>query len=336
MDGQNKKTTLGQFFTKSDVWLKDHILQFICDSKCEIAYDPFAGAGDLLKVAATIGLGTVGLDIDSTLGWQINDSLLSIPKCEGAIIITNPPYLAKQSATRQKIDYSLYFDKSDYDDVYLIALDNMLRAHKFVVAIIPESFLNSNFRQKQLLHSVTVLEENPFDDTENPVCVACFDGVIKSLEEVLIYKNNEYIGTLKFFEKCRLVPKNNLKVVFNSKQGWLALRAIDSSKKDNAIKFCFKNELNYDWENKIKMSSRHITLIDVDIEGINKKTFIDVANEILNDLRTKTKDIILTPFKGNTREGVRRRRLDFKLARAILESAFEKLKGDTYEQLRLF
>lgn len=336
MDAQNKKASLGQFFTKSDVWLKDHILQFILDSKMDIAYDPFAGAGDLLNVASKLGFSTVGLDIDASLGWQINDSLNSIPRCENAIIITNPPYLAKQSATRQKIDYSSYFIKFDYDDIYLIALENMVNSHDFVVAIIPESFLNSAFKHKHLLNSVTVLEENPFDDTENPVCVACFDGKYKGFDKISIYKNDDYLGTLDYFEDCRIVPTNKVNMSFNSKQGWLALRAIDSSKKDNPIKFCFKNELNYDWENKIKESSRHITLIDIDIGDIDKRAFIKEANKILNDLRLKTQDIILTPFKGNTKDGIRRRRLDFKLARGILERAYEKIKGESYEQLRLF
>ena len=49
----------------------------------------------------------LGLDIDETLDWEVNDSLINIPTFKGAIIITNPPYIAKQSASRKKIDLSL-------------------------------------------------------------------------------------------------------------------------------------------------------------------------------------------------------------------------------------
>ncbi|WP_406617005.1 Eco57I restriction-modification methylase domain-containing protein [Mycoplasmopsis adleri] len=176
----NKKVKLGQFFTKDSIWLKPQIIDFIKKSNCSIAYDPFAGGGDLLNVVQSISniKKVKGLDIDPSLTWELNDSLNFIPHIDDAIIITNPPYIAKQSASKKKIDLSNYFKNSIYDDVYLIALDRMLEAQQFVVAIIPESFLNSSYKQKDRIHSITILEENPFEDTENPVCVVCFDNVI--------------------------------------------------------------------------------------------------------------------------------------------------------------
>ena len=181
----NKKIALGQFFTKKEVWLKEQIIEFIKNSKCKIAYDPFAGQGHLLQVAKNLGFKKIiGLDIDKNLKWQINDSLINIPQIKNSIIITNPPYLAKQSATRKKLTLSKYFNTSIYNDIYLIALDKMLENHKYVVAIIPESFINSNFLRKDVLNSITILEENPFTDTENPVCVVCFDGISKNLNNI--------------------------------------------------------------------------------------------------------------------------------------------------------
>jgi len=99
-----KKQTLGQFFTKNNFWLKNHILKFIKSTNAEIAFDPFAGSGDLLKAAKQIGFKkTKGFDIDKSLNWKINDSLLSIPKIKNSIIITNPPYLTNYSAKRKNI-----------------------------------------------------------------------------------------------------------------------------------------------------------------------------------------------------------------------------------------
>ena len=49
-----KKQTLGQFFTKNDFWLKDHVLDFIKSTRTTTVLDPFAGSGDLLKVAMMI------------------------------------------------------------------------------------------------------------------------------------------------------------------------------------------------------------------------------------------------------------------------------------------
>ena len=55
---QNEKRKLGQYFTKKDLWLKPQILHFIKNSNCTIAYDPFAGNGDLLKLSMDCGMGT--------------------------------------------------------------------------------------------------------------------------------------------------------------------------------------------------------------------------------------------------------------------------------------
>ena len=98
-----KKVILGQFFTRNDIWLRPHIENFILDSCCKIAYDPFAGNGDLLKVSQKLKLKTKGLDIDTTMGWEYNDSLISIPHIEEGIIITNPPYISNYSASRKKV-----------------------------------------------------------------------------------------------------------------------------------------------------------------------------------------------------------------------------------------
>ena len=324
-----KKIKLGQFNTKSNLWLKPQVIDFINNSKCKIAYDPFAGAGDLL-IAVREQLkfrSLLGLDIDETLDWEINDSLINIPNFKGAIIVTNPPYIAKQSASRKKIDLSKYFSTTLYDDVYLLALDKMLKAQDYVVAIIPESFINSNYKQKGRLCSITVLEENPFEDTENPVCVACFDGKIKNYDEIRIYKNETLVGTLDEIYNIRIEPHNDIKITFNTLDGWLGLRAIDSTDDIKNINFDFKENIKYDWENRIKTSSRHLSLINIDVPKELRDVFINECNRLINDIRVKSSDVLLTPFKGNTKSGRRRRRLDFRLARAIMEIAYKNVVG---------
>jgi len=100
-----KKTILGQYFTKDKLWLKPQVLEFIKKSNCDMTFDPFAGEGYILNVAKKLGFQKiVGLDIDKSLGWQINDSLISIPHIDNkTIIITNPPYLSNYSASRKGI-----------------------------------------------------------------------------------------------------------------------------------------------------------------------------------------------------------------------------------------
>lgn len=332
----DRKRTLGQFFTKDENWLKSQVVDFVMTAGCAIAYDPFAGGGDLLRVAKEkLGFTeVVGLDIDKSLNWRTNDSLLSIPHIDNAIIITNPPYISNYSAARKGLDADLkkYFEGSSYPDVYMIALDKMLQAQKKIVAIIPETFINSKYKQKELLSSITILEENPFDDTETPVLVACFDGRKKSLFDVRVYKNGDYVNSLGNIEKSRLKPSGLLEMTFNDPDGWLAVRCVDTTNPANMIKFDRKENINYDWSHRIKVSSRLLTLIQIDIETKDRGDFIDICNGLLYNIREQTSDIILSPFKGNMKDGRRRRRLDFMTCRALVERAYSELynhKNDT-------
>mgnify|MGYP004607664323 CR=1 FL=1 len=327
---KKKKVVYGQFFTKEDVWLKEHVKEFILGTGTSIAYDPFAGAGDLLNAAEKLGYKQLkGLDIDERLSWAVNDSLLHIPTIDNAIIITNPPYISNYSAARKGVasDLQKYFQVSVYDDVYLIALDKMLEAEEYVVAIVPETFINSNYKNKDRLHSITILEDNPFTDTDTPVIVACFDGKNKKLEDVNVYKNDVYINNLGNIEKMRLYPHKDVDIIFNDRNGWLGVRCVDSTNPKNMLKFDFKENIDYDWNNGIKVSSRLLTLVKIDVIDDRKPEFITECNRILNDIRDTTDDVILSPFKGNMKNGRRRRRLDFLTCRAILEKAYYKTNG---------
>lgn len=164
-------------------------------ARATTAFDPFAGNGHLLRVAGQLGFRKLkGLDIDPSLDWRRNDSLVRVPHVARSIIITNPPYLTNYSAKRKGLlaEVGDYFDRTRHDDLYKLALENCLAASSHVVAIIPESFINSGF-PKSRLASLTVLEESPFDDTEVPVCIACFDGKSKRAAQVRVYKNDTYI-----------------------------------------------------------------------------------------------------------------------------------------------
>lgn len=321
------KVRLGQFFTVSPSWCTRHIEKFIKQSCCIAAYDPFVGNGDLLLFAKNkLGFTkTYGFDIDNTLGFPYNDSLIAIPHIDNAIIITNPPYVAKQSATRKKLNLEKYFALTEYDDLYLLAIDRMLEAEKFVVAIVPESFINSAYKHKDLLNSITILEENPFKDTENPVCVLCFDGISKPLSKVKIYKGDVYVNTLHGILEFKKKPKRNVDISFNDINGWLALRAVDSTDDKTFISFSKKEMLSYDWNSHIKNTSRHITLIKIDVPFDMQENFVQQANNNLHMIRQASDDVVLTPFKGNTKQGHRRRRLDYTLARAILEDTYKKV-----------
>lgn len=327
MNPEAKKRGLGQYFTRERFWLKDNVRDFILNSGCKVAYDPFVGSGDLLKVMGELGFKDLkGLDIDSELGWHFNDSLLEIPHYPDAIIITNPPYLSNYSAKRRHILHQVerYFSLTMYSDLYLLALEKMLDAQEYIVAIVPETFMNSAF-PKERLFSVNILEENPFTETETPVCIACFDGVPKSHGEVKVYKNGHFKSTLGQLERRRLNPDNSVRIRFNATEGKIGLRAVDTTDPERTISFMEPGELDYDLQS-IKISSRIITTIDLDLRDGEIPRFIKECNRLLERYRKETDDILLSPFKGNMKNGVRRRRLDFETARAIMERAYSEIR----------
>ena len=327
-----KKQTLGQFFTKNDFWLKDHILNFIKSTKATIVFDPFAGSGDLLKVAKKIGFKkTTGLDIDKSLNWKINDSLLSIPKIKNSIIITNPPYLTNYSAKRKNIYNSVkkYFEICKYDDIYQLSIEQCLN-NDFGIMIIPETFINSKF-PKHRLTSITIIEDQLFNDTENPVCVICYNNKNKTYDEIKMYKNDKMLGNLEYFEKMRRTPQKNIYIKFNSPKGQIALRAVDTTDPARPISFMKPEEIDYDLSD-VKQSSRLITVIELNTKKEVTEKIIKFSNDLLSNFRKKTNDVLLSPFKGNKKNGERRRRLDYLTARAILENAYEM----AHPNIRLF
>lgn len=317
-----KKTDLGQFNTKLDVWLKPQVADFIKTTPCTNGLDPFAGGGDLIEVMFDLDLKEVrGLDIDSNLKWKLNDSLLDIPYYRDTIVVTNPPYYARVSASRKKSPCLIYFEGNNFADLYQIAIGNVLKKYREAVFIIPETyFLTENMFFKEDLHSITVLEDNPFYDTDCPVCVACFSkGNLFEQPLYDIYKNDQFLFSNAALETIlrQYIPKTEmLKITFNDPNGNIGLRGVDGVKSGEKIKFCLPEELNYNAD-KIKVSSRAITILNVEGD-FNTKDLIDNANLYLNNLREDTEDVIFAPFKGNNKDGKRRRRLDFAWARKIL------------------
>lgn len=343
------KRNLGQYFTRDDVWLQPHILEHLRAllRRYGTCLDPYAGNGHLLHVAASLGFDIVGHDLDHGIcaanGWgEPNDSILHVPQHDGAFVLTNPPYLAKNSAKRMNSPASSYFQPgavmpltnehtSTLDDLFKLAIERTLPHYDDSVWIVPESVVQDvehlpHWRAR--LHSLTVLEENPFTDTEHPVCVLIFSASQPSGE---LWKNGTRLGTYdevwERHNETRSYSRAATAMKFNSPTGSLGYRAVDGTKEDGSmrIRFCLGDDLGYDRQ-RIKVSSRHLTYIDVDLEGEKLIAVIEEANRQVEAYRAATHDMFLTAFMGNTKTGVRRRRMDYHLARRLFNAAFLSVK----------
>jgi len=346
------KRELGQYFTKDEIWLRPHIKKHIVSLQKKYSHcvDPFAGDGHLLDVAASFDYKTIGYDIDEDIckknGWgDPNDSLKTVKRHDNAFVLTNPPYLAKNSAKRMKSEMVSYFEPGAIpgidigmlgilDDMFKFAIEKVLQTYSESIWIVPESGIQDLDDLKHWmknLHSVTILEENPFDDTEHPVCVMIFS---RSNPKQEIWKNNEllgkYVDIKSIHDSFAKGPSRSTPMKFNTPEGKLGFRAVDGTREDGSmrIKFCRGEELDYPREN-IKVSSRHLTYIDIEIEGKVLDATIAEANRTINEYREATHDVFLTAFMGNTKTGERRRRLDYKLARIIFNRAYGKYNSRT-------
>ena len=323
------KVSLGSFYTTKSGWLTAEVRAFLEKALAHSGgqlLDPFAGDGhliDTIKSDPILGKQVkhaTGFDIQGS-SWPINDSLVAIPNPTHAVIVTNPPYLANHSAKRKGVDQLVakYFANSTQKNLYRIALENSLASADYVVAIIPETFLLSTF-PKHRLELAVVIQDSLFGDTDAPALVACFTK--EACAEARVFTGNQSIGTLAEILALRESSAPKKKIVFNDPKGRIGLRAVDGSDGESPIAFMPASEFDYS-SRKVMVSSRLMTYLDLpDLSDDEIDSLIIRANAALQKVRKDSGDLVLAPFKGNDRNGRRRRRLDYALARRILNSCF--------------
>jgi len=322
------KVSLGSFYTTKSGWLTDQVRHFLEKALSESngnLLDPFAGDGHLLEaiksdsVLGRIVSQATGFDIQGD-AFPFNDSLVAIPNPQRAVIVTNPPYLANHSAKRKGVDQLVakYFDGSSQKNLYRIALEKALESADYVVAIIPETFLLSTFT-KHRLELAVVIQDSLFGDTDAPALVACFTK--ERCADAHIFTGNQSIGNLSEILALRdsIAPKQ--KIVFNEPTGRIGLRAVDGSDGKSPIAFVAAVDFMYPAES-VAVSSRLMTYLDLpEFSDAEISKLIAEANAVLSQIREASSDLVLAPFKGNDKNGRRRRRLDYALARRILNMA---------------
>ena len=322
----DEKRANGRYYTRGNpfqlkpfqTWAKELNLEQ------QIALEPFAGAKDIRRLIDAAHLRCQDwafFDIEpGTKEIVQRDTLIDFPK-GFTVCITNPPWLARNSATRRGLPFP---ETTPYDDLYKYALEQCLTYCDWIAAIIPEAFIRSGLFLKRLHDFISLvpekqhktLEENGrrdtsymFEDTEHPVGLALFTPDTTS--DVRVWRNNQFLGGLNELRRHLPQTSRNRSIVFNDPNGNLGLIAIDNTV-SASIRFCPPAELgNY----PIRHQGRSITRI-----GVPWDVNIDMLNAHLGTIREKTHDVFLTAFKGIRRDGYYRRRLDWALTRAIVDT----------------
>lgn len=333
---ENKKLN-GQFFTIMNPFVSNVFYMWfesIPTYKKNKIIEPFAGSNNIVKMINDLKIADVSwfcYDIEPSMynavpkvNVEIMDTIENFPKIKDCYVaITNPPYLAKNSATRSGFHYKY----NKYDDLYKKCLEVMLENCEYVAAIIPESFITSKLFHNRL-KAVVSLTCKMFKDTECPVCLALFspEEEIDKINGFEIYKQGDItrIGTYNQLQKYVFKSEfNKRNWVFNDPNGSVGIYCCDNTKMAS-IEFVKGNLIS---PLKIKSTSRAITRISGIPDNVNLDNFINLCNLKLKEYRIKTKDVFLTSFKGLRDDNMYRRRLDFETARNIMSLALEEMSN---------
>ena len=279
-------------------WIKENNLEN------ETVLEPFAGANNIITMLQQINMAKKYASFDlhpTNSNVKQRNTIQNYPK-EYKLAITNPPWLAKNTAKRKNLPYP-YKEQ----DIYITCLNKMIDNTQFIAALIPCSYLQT----KQIhprIHTIIIIEQPLFIETEHPVCLTLINNTPQT--NIQIYNNQKHIGTYKQLIKYMPPHKKNNTIKFNDKNGNLGLIAIDNTK-TASIKFTPAHTIH----NQIKHSSRAITKI----KGVPSDTnTIEKLNQTIKTMREKTNDIFLTPFKGLRKDGKYRRRIKYETAKNII------------------
>ena len=319
---ESEKRTAGRYYTCGNPFALQAFRDWAerADIGQHRLLEPFAGRNDLVRMLQALGLchSYVSYDcLPMAADVRQRDTLRDFPQGYH-VCVTNPPWLARNSATRRRLAYP----QTDYDDLYKHCLHLCLRSCAYVAALLPATFLQAvqNGLFQKRLHTYILLHDSMlFGDTDNPVCLALFDE--KETDDIEIFYDNSPIGSLRDLE--RHLPKKQQQqqqqqcsLRFNDDKGQLGFVSFDDVDKPS-IRFCLAEDIaSY----SIKTSSRFFTRIGGDF-GNELESLVATLNAQLTCFRRASHDVFLTPFKGLRHDGVYRRRMSFQLAREFIRHA---------------
>ena len=305
---EHRKRANGRYYTAGNPFDHPAFLAWaeLARLRSATVLEPFAGANSLIKRLQEMGLCKAFASFDAAPASpdvQRQDTLADFPQGYD-VCVTNPPWLARNSATSRGIA----FPDTRYDDLYKVALERCLDNCPFVAALVPESFIRAGLFHERLFAFVS-LTADMFADTGHPVGLALF-AAVGHPDHIQVWSGANYVGDLAQLAARRPAPlPDGPDVRFNDPLGNVGLIAVDNTT-EASIRFCDGRELaGY----PVKPSGRAITKMRVD-----GPVRIAEWNDALAAFRAETRDVLMTCFKGIRKDGLYRRRCDWALARGIV------------------
>ena len=246
-----KKFKLGQFYTTRANYIIGNLVSDI--PKDKIVVEPFCGNGDLLIVDNEFELYDIDPKID---GCIKRDTLLDPPSYSGKIVITNPPFLARNKNSDKRI-----YDFYNVNDLYKASIKSILDCDGGIL-IVPLNFfcdeddsVRDMFFENFEVEKLNIFEETVFDDTAYTICSFLFTKIsskkitdqnvkckfFPSGEEIEfnLKKRAGYKIGSDFFELIEKYPLEKRKVTRlktgETPNSNLFLRAIDTGSKNGRV-----------------------------------------------------------------------------------------------------
>jgi hypothetical protein len=335
----NKKSKLGQFFTIN----YDYILQnFELDFINKTVIEPFCGNGDLLNFKDIKNKTKIECyDIDPKHSYiNLRDTLLNPPDYTNKILITNPPYLARNKNSNKKI-----YEKYNQNDLYKCFIVSIINNPcKEGIIIIPLNFFSSirlsdiklrkNFLFTFDIKFINIFEEKVFDDTSYTVCSIHFikkdDKIVKPflaniypsnkcLTICLNSENNYTIGgeIYKLPQSKYKIERYTRKTKDVKSVTNMFLKCIDDNINSKiCLSFIPTEKILIDDSEKLSFRSyASITVYPYLTNEIQKKV-IENFNNFLTENREKYNSLFLNNYRESN--SIARKRISFQLAFEII------------------
>ena len=345
------KQLFGQFYTTNYTYILQNM--YIPNNISNII-EPFAGAGDLLKfIYKDEGdkdkdkYKIECYDIEPKKDFIIKrDTLLNPPNFNGAFVITNPPYLARNKSDNKEI-----YDKYNTNDLYKCFISLLIGSScSGGILILPLNFLSSirkadiklreKFGKKYDIIICNIFEEQVFNDTSYSICSlqfsaknytssesSCCDCYIypsnKRISFVLNAGNNYTIGgkiynlprntKYKIDRATKLVKNDDENLITN-----ILVKCIDDSlysKIGLSIVDDLTKEKHIDRSPNLTARSYAILVIEPMITAEEQSVLVNKFNTYLNEYRVQYNSLFLTNYRESN--SIARKRISFGLVYEI-------------------
>ena len=313
---QSQKQALGQFYTTNSDYILAGYEELVKD---KIVVDPFAGGGDLLEWSIRNGAkSVVAYDLQPNYPNTIqNDSLNNPPSYKDMMVVTNPPYLAKNKC---KGDKSVY-DKWEQNDYYKCHLASLAIDCEEAIEVLPSNFFcesRAGIRNKlfETHHIVSAKYWNTpvFDDATTGICVIHLKRGSRDIQQfpmslssgetvdvVLKAENNFLYGEKFFLDINRAKGINIVKtdVGMPPPNTNLVVGLLDNGKWSNGVKY---NTGDAIYCSPKSFTTYQITLPDHTITESDQKRIADEFQKRMTEYRHLYHDLFLANYMGPTQK----------------------------------